>query len=72
MEKENLCELIELINSVKAANNCNEVEVLCGGELYNTLKALGDFKCREIAGLDESKILVIPAYPKPLKFYEVK
>lgn len=65
-------ELLELINSVKAASKYNEVELLGDKKSFDELIASGfpleDFNCREFE-FNESKIMVIPCEPKPIKLY---
>lgn len=65
-------ELLELINSVKAATKYNEVELWGDKKSFSELIAsgfpLGDFKCKEVQ-FDESKIMIIPCEPKPIKLY---
>lgn len=65
-------ELLELINSVKAASTYNEVELLGDKKSFDELIASGfplkDFKHTEVES-DESKIIVIPCEPKPIKLY---
>jgi hypothetical protein len=65
-------QLLELINSVKAASEYNEVELWGDKKSFDELMAsgfpLGDFKCREFE-FDASKIMVIPCRPKPIKLY---
>lgn len=65
-------ELLELINSVKAASKYNEVELLGDKKSFDELIASGfplkDFKHKEVE-FDESKIMVIPCEPKPIKLY---
>lgn len=67
-------ELLELINSVKAASKYNEVELLGDKKSFDELIAygfpLGNFKCKEIQ-FDEPGIMVIPYKPKPIKLYFV-
>lgn len=63
-------ELLELINSVKATSEYNDV-VLFGDrqsldKLIDSGFPLRDFKYREVA-LDTLKIMVIPCEPKPIK-----
>lgn len=65
-------ELLELIDSVKAASEYNEVELWGDKKSFDELMASGfpleDFKCKEFE-FDESKIMVIPCEPKPIKLY---
>ena len=65
-------ELLELINSVKAASEYNEVELWGDKKSFDELMASGfplkDFKYKEVE-FDESKIMVIPCEPKPIKLY---
>ena len=65
-------ELLELIDSVKAASKYNEVELWGDKKSFDELMAsgfpLGNFKCKEFE-FDESKIIVIPCEPKPIKLY---
>ena len=65
-------ELLELINSVKAASKYNEVELWGDKKSFDELVASGfpleDFKCKEFE-FDESKIMVIPYEPKSIKLY---
>lgn len=63
MTKEDRDKLIELIDSVKAVNLCDSVELI-GSELsFDILKQSGfplkDFKCHEIL-FDKSEIMIIP------------
>lgn len=65
-------ELLELINSVKAATEYNEVELWGDKKSFDELIASGfplrDFKHKEIE-FDESRIMIIPCEPKPFKLY---
>ena len=65
-------ELLELINSVKVASECNEVELYGDKKSFDELIAsgfpLGNFKHKEVE-FDESRIMIIPCEPKPLKLY---
>lgn len=65
-------ELLELIDSVKAAPEYNEVELWGDKKSFDELMAsgfpLGDFRCREFE-FDDSKIMVIPCESKPIKLY---
>lgn len=65
-------ELLELINSVKIALGCNEVELWGDKKSFDELLTsgfpLGDFKCKEFE-FDESRIMVIPCEAKQLKLY---
>lgn len=67
-------ELIELIKSVKAASKYNEVELWGDKKSFDELMASGfpleEFKCKEFE-FDESKIMVIPCEPRPIKLYFV-
>lgn len=67
-----MSELLELINSVKAAAECNEVELWGDKKSFDELIAsgfpLGDFKYTEIE-FNESRIMIIPCESKPLKLY---
>ena len=63
MTKEDRDKLIELIDSVKAVNSCDSVELIASDLLFDKLKQSGfplnDFKCHEIL-YDKSKIMIIP------------
>lgn len=65
-------ELSELINTVKAVSEYNEVELWGDKKSFDELIAsgfpLGDFKCIEFE-FDESKIIVVPCKSKPIKLY---
>lgn len=65
-------ELLALIDSVKAASEYNEVELWGDKKSFDELIASGfpleDFKCKEFE-FDESKIMVVPCEPKPIKLY---
>ena len=65
-------ELLALIDSVKAASEYNEVELWGDKKSFDELIDFGfpleDFKCKEIE-FDESKIMVVPCKPKPIKLY---
>ena len=65
-------ELLELINSVKAASEYNEIELWGNKKSFDKLIASGfplqDFKHKEVE-FDESKIMIIPCEPKPIKLY---
>ena len=65
-------ELLELINSVKAASEYNEIELWGNKKSFDKLIASGfplqDFKHKE-GEFDESKIMIIPCEPKPIKLY---
>ena len=71
-EKLYINELIELVNSVKSYSPYHEAELLGRQKSFDKLIdsgfPLGDFKCREFE-FDESKIMVVPCEPKPIKFY---
>ena len=64
--------LLELINSVKTASKYNEIEIWGNKKSFDELMAsgfpLGNFKHKEIE-FDESRIMIIPCEPKPLKLY---
>lgn len=65
-------ELLELINSVKAASEYNEVELWGNKKSFDELIASGfslkDFKCKEVE-IDESRIMVVPCEPTSIKLY---
>ena len=65
-------ELLALIDSVKAASEYNEVELWGDKKSFDELISSGfpleDFKCKEFE-FDESKIMVVPCKPKPIKLY---
>lgn len=65
-------ELLALIDSVKAASEYNEVELWGDKKSFDELIDSGfpleDFKCKEFE-FDESKIMVVPCKPKPIKLY---
>jgi len=65
-------ELSELINTVKAFSEYNEVELWGDKKSFDELMTsgfpLGDFKCREFE-FDDSKIIVVPCKSKPIKLY---
>ena len=67
-----LNELLELINSIKAASRYNEVELWDDkksfDELIDSWLPLKDFKCKEFK-FDESRIMVVPCEPKSIKLY---
>ena len=64
--------LLALIDSVKATSEYNEVELWGDKKSFDELIAFGfpleDFKCKEFE-FDESKIMVVPCKPKPIKLY---
>lgn len=67
-------DLLELINSVKIASGYGEIELWGDKKSFDELLSSGfpieDFKCREFEfEFDESKIMVIPREPKPIKLY---
>jgi hypothetical protein len=57
-------ELIKLIDKVKIASGCNEVELIGNHKTFEELMAegfpLAAFKCTEDLKLDESQLYVIP------------
>ena len=57
-------ELIKLIDKVKTASGCNEVELIGNHKTFEELMAEGfplvDFKCTEDLKLDESQLYIIP------------
>ena len=57
-------ELIKLIDKVKIASGCNEVELIGNHKTFEDLMTAGfpsaDFKCTEDLRLDESQLYVIP------------
>lgn len=63
-------ELLELINSIKAASEYNEVELWGDKKSFDELMAFGfpleDFKYKEFK-FDKSMIIVVPCEPKPIK-----
>lgn len=65
-------ELLELINSVKAASEYNEVELWGDKKSFDELMTSGfpleNFKHKEVE-FDESRIMIIPCESKPLKLY---
>lgn len=72
MDKD-LSKIIELINSVKATTKCNEVELIGDKESFNKLVASGfpleNYKYQEVQFVDESRIVIIPYKPRPIKLY---
>lgn len=65
-------ELLELINSVKTAAECNEVELWGDKKSFDELIAsrfpLEDFKYTEIE-FNKPRIMIIPCESKPLNLY---
>ena len=65
-------ELSELINTIKVLSEYNAIELWGNKKSFDELMAsgfpLGDFKCREFE-FDDSKIMVVPYKPKPIKLY---
>ena len=58
-------QLMELVNSVKMYNGCDEVELIGNDKSFEELMALGfplgEFKCTNITDfLDEARVYVIP------------
>lgn len=57
-------ELIKLIDKVKIASGCNEVELIGSHKTFEDLIAegfpLNSFKCTEDLKLDESQLYIIP------------
>lgn len=68
----NMNKLLELINSVKATNGHNEVELLGCKESFDKLIKFGfplEAYRHQETPFDESKIITIPCKPKPIKIY---
>lgn len=65
-------ELLELIDSIKAVSEYNEVELWGDKKSFDELMASGfplrDFKYKKFE-FDDSKIMVIPCKPKSIKLY---
>lgn len=57
-------ELIKMIDKVKIASGCNEVELVGNHKTFEELMVKGfplaDFKCTEDLKLDESQLYIIP------------
>lgn len=70
---EDLSKLIEIINSVKAANEYDEVELIGNKESFEKLIEsgfpLGNYRHQETSFLDESKIVIIPCEQRKIKVY---
>lgn len=69
---DDLNKMIELINSVKARNIDSEIELIGSKESFDKLTEIGfDLNCvkHHEFKIDESKIFIIPAKPKPIKVY---
>ena len=64
--------LLELIDSVKTCSEYGKVEFVGSKEYFDKLAKLGfhleNVKYQEFP-FDESKILILPANPKPVKIY---
>lgn len=64
--------LLELIDSVKACSEYGKVEFIGSKEYFDKLEELGFYLGNVIYQdfqFDESKILILPVNPKPVKIY---
>lgn len=65
--------MIELIDSVKAATEYSEIELIGNKESFRKLMDLGfpldGYRHQEVSCIDESKIIIIPCESRFIKVY---